>query len=169
MGQKRLSHTDAAGQIRMVDVSRKQTTVRTAVANCHVQTINDSSVPLASVGDLDPLLAARLAGVLAAKQTGTLVPLCHPLTLDQVLVDVTPAASGYDVTSTVVCTGRTGVEMEALTACAMAALSLVGSLRAIDPMASVSGLVLERKSGGRSGEWGRAVSTPSEGPRDTTT
>ena len=109
---------------------------------------------------VDPLHAARLAGIQAAKQTSNLIPLCHPLDLNQIQVDVAAAEGGFEVSSMVVTVNRTGVEMEALTACAFAALSLVTSLLDVDPSARIDELVLERKSGGKSGEWGRQVSPP---------
>ncbi len=157
MDQKRFSHVDGTGKMRMVDVSRKRATLRNAQASCVVRTQVDPWSLVAGADGVDPLHAARLAGIQAAKQTSTLIPLCHPLNLEQVLVEVTPDDSGFTVTSSVVTVNRTGVEMEALTACAFAGLSLVTSLLDRDPLASIDDVVLERKSGGKSGDWGRQV------------
>ncbi|MFI5035603.1 MAG: cyclic pyranopterin monophosphate synthase MoaC [Acidimicrobiales bacterium] len=157
MEQQRFSHVDSAGKIRMVDVSRKRPTMRVAQASCLVRTVTDAATLHASSADVDPVHGARLAGIQAAKQTANLIPLCHPLNLDQIHVDVEPVATGFAVSSTVVTVNRTGVEMEALTACAFAALSLVTSLFGLDPAARIDDLVLERKRGGKSGEWGRQV------------
>ena len=160
--QQRLSHTDAVGKMRMVDVSQKRVSLRSADASCEVRTVLSAATPLPAVDDVDPVHAARQAGVQAAKHTGTLIPLCHPLTLDQILVDVVRSATGFHVSSTVISRSRTGVEMEALVACSFAALSLLDSVRALDPTARVDELVLERKSGGKSGDWGRSVTSTSD-------
>ena len=157
MEQQRFTHVDGAGKMNMVDVSRKRPTLRNAQASCVVRTAVDLAGLEPTTSGVDPVHAARLAGIQAAKQTSTLIPLCHPLNLEKVAVDVVPGASGYAISATVVTVNRTGVEMEALTACAVAALSLVTSLRHADPRASIEDLVLERKTGGKSGEWGRQV------------
>ena len=143
----------------MVDVSTKDATRRSAHASCAVVTNAGSSSFVTSDGT-DIIHAARLAGILAAKQTAALIPLCHPLNLDDIQVDVTKSATGLDVESTVVATQHTGVEMEALTACAVTALSLVTSLLEHDRGARMDDLVLLRKTGGRSGDWGRSVAEP---------
>jgi cyclic pyranopterin phosphate synthase len=109
------------------------------------------------VNGLDVVHAARLAGIQAAKQTANLIPLCHPLNLSEIRVDILPNAVGVEVQTTVVTVHRTGVEMEALTACAFAALSVMNSLVEEDPHSRMEDLVLLRKSGGKSGEWGRSV------------
>ncbi|MGH9020204.1 MAG: cyclic pyranopterin monophosphate synthase MoaC, partial [Acidimicrobiales bacterium] len=108
------SHTDATGQARMVDVSAKDVTRRVAEASCRVHASLDVGAP-ATIGEVDQVLAARLAGINAAKQTATLIPLCHPLNLEQVRVEIARTDDGYSVTSSVVSVTRTGVEMEALT------------------------------------------------------
>jgi cyclic pyranopterin phosphate synthase len=160
MDQPRFSHVDGTGKMRMVDVSRKRATLRNAQASCVVRTAAGASLADARSDLVDPLHAARLAGIQAAKQTSNLIPLCHPLDLNQIHVDIVAAEGGFVVSSTVVTVNRTGVEMEALTACAFAALSLLTSLLAVDPDARIDELVLERKSGGKSGEWGRQVPPP---------
>ncbi|HVB70904.1 MAG TPA: cyclic pyranopterin monophosphate synthase MoaC [Acidimicrobiales bacterium] len=161
MAEKRFSHVDGSGKMRMVDVSRKRPTLRTAHASCLVRTTAFEVADQVHPDGIDPLHAARLAGIQAAKQTANLIPLCHPLDLNQVLVDVTATAEGYAVSATIVTVNRTGVEMEALTACAFCALSLVSSIKRTDPNAWIDELVIERKSGGKSGDWGREVETPS--------
>ncbi len=160
MEQERFSHVDGRGKMRMVDVSRKRATLRNAQASCVVTTVAGATALEPRANEVDPLHAARLAGIQAAKQTSNLIPLCHPLDLNQVLVDVAATERGFVVSSSVVTVNRTGVEMEALTACAFAALSLVTSLLDEDPAARIDELVLERKSGGKSGEWGRQVAPP---------
>lgn len=155
--KKAFTHVDRAGRLRMVDVSRKKTSRRTAEATCAVVTSFDvASLPPDPQG-IDALHAARLAGVQAAKATATLIPLCHPLNLDDVDVEVTPSARGLEITATVVTMHHTGVEMEALTACAVAGLSLLDALSDVDPTATMEDLGLQRKSGGRSGDWGRLI------------
>jgi cyclic pyranopterin phosphate synthase len=154
------SHVDGDGKLRMVDISEKQATRRSADARCTVLSTVGPATLEAVTSRVDVIHAARLAGIQAAKQTANLIPLCHPLNLDDIQVNVSVTARGVDVESTVVTVHHTGVEMEALTACALAALSIVTSLLAVDPLAAVEDLVLMRKSGGRSGEWGRLVGQP---------
>jgi cyclic pyranopterin monophosphate synthase len=156
MEQDRFTHLDRAGRADMVDVSAKAVTRREAVASC-VVTTSASLADVARGDGVDPVLAARLAGIHAAKSTGALIPLCHPLPLERVAVELTPVDGGYRVVATAVATARTGVEMEALAACGVAALSVVTSLLGVDPRARVDGLALDAKSGGRSGDWGRSV------------
>lgn len=157
MVKKQLSHVDSSGKLRMVDVSRKQTSRRSAQASCTVFTDADIPAPGTATHALDVLHAARIAGIQAAKQTANLIPLCHPISLDDIQVDVTKNAQGVSIQSTVVTVHHTGVEMEALTACAVAALSVVSSLLDLDPTAHIEDLVLLRKTGGKSGDWGRLV------------
>lgn len=155
------SHVDEGGKIRMVDVTDKPSTRRSAVAQCQIVTSADLSG--AATGSDAPAMihSARLAGILAAKQTAQLIPLCHPLNLDDIQVDVIDTADGVTIQSSVATIHQTGVEMEALTACAVAALSLQASLLAIDPRVRMDDLVVLRKSGGRSGDWGRETPTRS--------
>ena len=157
--KKEFSHVDHSGKIRMVDVSEKGATRRSAVASCVIRTTADlTRLPSDSDG-LEMVHSARLAGIMAAKNTAQLIPLCHPLNLDDIQVDVTTDARGVEIESSVATMHQTGVEMEALTACAVTALSLLTSLLDIDRSARMDDLVLLRKSGGRSGDWGRQVQT----------
>lgn len=153
------SHIDGTGKLRMVDVTRKRPTLRRARASCIVRTVADIGAPRPGTNGIDPLHMARLAGIQAAKQTANLIPLCHPLNLNEIHVEVTPNAHYIEISATVAAVHRTGVEMEALTACAFAALSIVSSLIEVDPNARIDDIVLQRKSGGKSGDWGRLVET----------
>jgi cyclic pyranopterin phosphate synthase len=144
----------------MVDVTNKRATKRRAFASCVVDTVADvTSLEPNSTG-VDPWHAARLAGIHAAKRTSWLIPLCHPLSLSDIHVEVTPHDGRVEISATVTALERTGVEMEALTACAVAALSVIDSLLELDPLARMDNLVLLSKSGGKSGPWGRLVDTP---------
>ena len=154
------SHLDAAGGAHMVDVSGKAVTRRVAEASCRVLLAAATVERLAELPKGDAWVVARLAGIQGAKRTGELIPLAHPLPLDQVEVELRalPAAGergGVEVRSRVVTTGRTGAEMEALTACAMAALALYDMVKAVERGAAITDLRLEAKSGGRSGDWRR--------------
>lgn len=153
------SHLDPAGGAHMVDVSGKPATRRVAAASCRVLLAADTVSRLAALPKGDAYVVARLAGIQAAKRTGELIPLAHPLALDQVEVEVEPlpegGPSGVTVRSRVVTVGRTGAEMEALTACSLAALTLYDMVKAVERGAVVTDLRLEAKSGGRSGDWRR--------------
>ncbi len=138
----------------MVDISAKEPTQRVAHASCLVVVRADA--PSRDPGS-DVILSARLSGIQAAKRTAALIPLCHPLALTSVAIEVVAHPRGYEVSSLVATRARTGVEMEALSACSFAALTLVASLVALDPYVRVEDLALRRKSGGKSGEWGRDV------------
>jgi len=151
----RLSHVDARGEARMVDVSAKPVTVREAVARGRV-TMSREAVRLVRAGALkkgDPLQVARLAGIMAAKRTSELIPLCHPLPLSHVDVSLTPRADGYDVEARARTSARTGVEMEALTAVAVAALTIYDMVKAVDRAMVIGEIRLVEKSGGRSGHY----------------
>jgi cyclic pyranopterin phosphate synthase len=140
----------------MVDVTAKPLTNRVAVARCVVRTVADAAAVLAEGADgMDLVEAARVAGMQAAKQTSSLIPLCHPIRIDRVTVDVGVHAHRIEVTATTEIVERTGVEMEALTACAFAAVTLVKAFSEVDPEASIEDLTLWHKSGGRSGDWHR--------------
>ena len=145
----------------MVDISSKRRTLRKAWAQCLVVT----DVKLAKVerrqDSLEIEHAARVAGVLAAKRTAEIIPLCHTLHLSDVNVELVERDGGVEVSSSVIANESTGVEMEALTACAFAALSLLDSLRTLDPDARIDVLVLLKIEGGKSGSWGRLVEAPS--------
>ena len=151
------SHLDGDGRLQMVDISSKEPTRRVAHASCLVITRANAHSLVSRGQGLDIILSARLAGIQAAKRTADLIPLCHPLALTNVRLDVDVHPRGYSVSSVVVTEGRTGVEMEALTACSFAALTLVTYLVASDPAVRIVDLTLLRKSGGKSGDWGREV------------
>jgi len=153
--QGSFTHLDGEGEAHMVDVSGKPVTRREAVASCRVLISAQTLVRLSSLPKGDAFAVARLAGIQAAKRTGELIPLAHPLPLDQVEVDLAPAADGVTVRSRVVVTAKTGAEMEALVACATAALALYDMIKAIERGAVVTDLRLEAKSGGRSGDYRR--------------
>ncbi len=151
------THVDGDGRVRMVDVSTKDPTTRTALASCVVRTDRDVFSLDVGTDDLGVVAAARLAGIQAAKRTSHLIPLCHPLNLSVVEVDVGPDPLGAAVRARVVTVNRTGVEMEALVACAFAALSLTAALRAAGADARFDDLAVLAKSGGKSGDWGRDI------------
>lgn len=151
----RLSHVDARGRARMVDVSAKAETTRVAVAEGTVR-INAAArraIRTRSVAKGDPLQTARLAGIQAAKRTADLIPLCHPLPLTSVDVDLKAMATGYVIRARVSTVGRTGVEMEALVAVSVAALTLYDMLKAVDRGIVIGPIQLREKRGGRSGDW----------------
>ena len=154
----RLTHVDESGAARMVDVSGKDVTARTASASGRVL-VSPAVVELlrgAGVPKGDTLAVARLAGIMGAKQTPSLIPLCHPLALSSVAVDLSVGDESVDIVARVSTTDRTGVEMEALTAVAVAALTVVDMVKAVDKGAVISEVRVETKSGGRSGDWSRA-------------
>lgn len=153
-----LTHVDEHGRANMVDVTSKPLTRRVAVARCTVSTSTDATKALARTQDgLDPVEAARFAGIQAAKQTSSLVPLCHPIRLERVAVHVKVDVHNIEVAARTEIVERTGVEMEALVACAVAGLTLVDALVGVDPGASIEHLTLWQKSGGRSGDWYRTA------------
>ena len=152
-----LSHLDERGAAHMVDVTDKGATRRTAVAAGALRT-TAQVVALISSGGLpkgDALATARVAGILAAKRTGDLIPLCHQLALTGVDVDFTIGDSDIEIIATVHSTDRTGVEMEALTAVSVAALTLYDMIKAVDRAARIDDIRVLRKDGGRSGSWAR--------------
>jgi len=162
--EREFSHISAMGKLRMVDVTSKRVTRRTAMAHCLVVTSVDIGELEARDDGIDPVLCARIAGVSAAKRTAELIPLCHTLNLNDVDVELNRRDRGIEVTATVTATQRTGVEMEALTACAFAALCIVDSLRKDDPTARIDGLEVLKKEGGKSGKWGRLVEDANKKP-----
>jgi cyclic pyranopterin phosphate synthase len=140
----------------MVDVTSKPLTRRVAVARCIVVTSADAARVLGKSSErMDIVEAARFAGMQGAKQTSSLIPLCHPIRIDRVTVDVVVSDHRIDVSAVAEIVERTGVEMEALTACAIAGLTLVKALLDVDIEASIDDLTLWHKSGGRSGDWVR--------------
>ena len=155
--RRALSHVDARGRVKMVDVGGKRVTDREAVARGSI-TMSPTALRLVRSGAVkkgDPLQAARLAGIMAAKQTAALIPLCHPLPLSSVQVDLTPIARGYAIEARVRTTAQTGVEMEALTAVAVAALTIYDMVKAVDRSMVIGDVRLMFKSGGRSGTYRR--------------
>jgi cyclic pyranopterin phosphate synthase len=155
--RRQLSHVDRRGRVKMVDVGAKPVTDRQAIARGAI-TMSATALKLIRRGEVakgDPLQAARLAGILAAKQTASLIPLCHPLPLTHVSVDLTPAKSGYAIEARVRTSAQTGVEMEALTAVAVAALTIYDMVKAVDKEMVIGEICLVEKSGGRSGRYVR--------------
>src|SRR6267142_1309369 len=151
----RLSHVDAAGRVAMVDVGDKPVTAREAVARGAI-TMSAEALRLIRRGAIakgDPLQTARLAGIMAAKRTSALIPLCHPLQLTHIGVELTPRKSGYTIESRVRTSGQTGVEMEALTAVAVAALTIYDMLKALDKTMVIGEIFIVEKKGGRSGHY----------------
>ena len=156
-GGTKLSHLDASGKARMVDVGDKPATAREARATGEI-TMSAEALRLIRDGRVakgDPLQTARLAGIMAAKQTSALIPLCHPLVLTHVSVELTPTRRGYRIESRVRTTGQTGVEMEALTAVSVAALTIYDMVKAVDKAMVISNISVLEKSGGRSGHYRR--------------
>ena len=154
----KLTHIDETGRARMVDVSAKAVTVREALAEGRVR-MAPATLALALSGDAkkgDVRAVAEIAGVMAAKKTSDLIPLCHPLALSKVEVRVEPAEDGLSVTARVRTTGQTGVEMEALTAVSVACLTVYDMLKAADKAMTIDAVRLMEKSGGASGDWTRA-------------
>jgi cyclic pyranopterin phosphate synthase len=152
-----LTHIDATGAARMVDVSDKPATVRDATAACHV-TMRPDTLALVTAGTAkkgDVLATARIAGIMAAKRTSDLIPLCHPLAIASVGIELTPDETlpGIRITASVRTTGPTGVEMEALTAASVAALTIYDMLKAADRAMRIEALRVVAKSGGKSGDF----------------
>src|SRR6266540_1699883 len=156
-GEPRLTHLDERGAARMVDVSAKPESERVAVAGCRVL-LAPATLELLAAGGLkkgDALAVARVAGIMGAKRTPDLVPLCHPLPITGVTVDFALSGDSVAIEATVATTGQTGVEMEALTAVTVAGLTLHDMIKAVDPAAVLSDVRLERKEGGKTGTWTR--------------
>ena len=151
--KRQLTHIGQRGEARMVDVGDKAATERVAVAEGHVR-MKAATLALVRKGNAkkgDVLGAARLAGIMAAKRTHELIPLCHPLALSKVVVDVTPGKSGVTVRATVKVTGKTGVEMEALTAVSVACLTIYDMVKAVERGMKIEDIRLIEKRGGKSG------------------
>jgi len=163
---ERLTHVDESGAARMVDVSGKDVTVRTATASGRVL-VSPAVVALLRGGGVpkgDALAVARIAGIQAAKRTPDLVPLCHPIAIHGVEVDLQVTDDAVLVSATVRTADRTGVEMEALTCVAVAGLTVIDMVKAVDRAATISDVRVEAKSGGRSGEWRRTPASPESSP-----
>ena len=157
MSEKKLTHLGADGQSHMVDVSDRDVTVRTAQASGHVSLsaevitmLRDKTVPKGDV-----LATARIAGIMGAKRTPDLIPLCHPIALHSVTVECEIDGAGVAIIAKVKTADRTGVEMEALTAVSVAALTIIDMVTAVDPSAAISHVQVDSKDGGRNGSWKR--------------
>lgn len=152
-----LTHVDAGGAARMVDVTGKEPTARVAVATGTVRTTAEVVALLRRDGlpKGDALATARIAGIMGAKRTPDLIPLCHPIALSGVAVELVLRDTDVDIRATVRTTDRTGVEMEALTAVAVAGLTLHDMVKAMDPAAQLDAVRVERKDGGKTGSWTR--------------
>ena len=156
-GTPRLTHVDESGAARMVDVSGKEITARVATASGRVLVspeviglLRGEGVPMG-----DALAVARIAGIMGAKKTPDLIPLCHPLAISGVKVELSVADDAVEIHASVKTTDRTGVEMEALTAVSVAALTVIDMVKAVDKGATITDVRVETKSGGKSGEWRR--------------
>jgi cyclic pyranopterin monophosphate synthase len=153
--RRALTHVDARGRVKMVDVGDKPVTAREAIARGSIAMSREAR-RLVRAGTLkkgDPLQAARVAGIMGAKQTAALIPLCHPLPISNVQVELTPTATGYDIEATVRTNAQTGVEMEALTAVAVASLTVYDMVKAVDRSMVIGDIRLVYKSGGKSGTY----------------
>jgi cyclic pyranopterin phosphate synthase len=154
---KKLTHIDKEGRVAMVDTSGKAQTVRRAIASARVR-MSPATVAAVRAGTTpkgDPLETARLAGIMAAKRTAELIPLCHPLPLTHIDVDATLEESGVYLLATVQTAAQTGVEMEALTAVSVAALTVYDMCKAVDKAMTITDVQLELKTGGKSGKYER--------------
>jgi cyclic pyranopterin phosphate synthase len=152
---KKLSHYDSAGSARMVDVSAKRETRRTARAHAFVRITSEVLKKLPQNPKGNPLEIARIAGIAAAKRTSDLIPLCHPLMLTHADVEVTLEKKGVRIVASAATTGQTGVEMEALTAAGVAALTVYDMTKALDKAIEIQDLYLLEKTGGKSGDFRR--------------
>jgi len=150
-----LSHVNDRGEARMVDVAEREVTVRTAVATGVVRTQAADAISAGRVAKGDVLATARIAGIMAAKRTPELIPMCHPIAIHGITVDLTVDEMTVRITATVRTADRTGVEMEALTAVSVAALTIVDMTKSLDPAATITDIRVQTKSGGRSGDWTR--------------
>ena len=156
-GPAKFSHLSDDGAARMVDVGEKPVTAREAIARGSITMSAEalSQIRTGAVKKGDPLQAARLAGIMAAKKTSELIPLCHPLPIAGVQVELTPTPRGYDIEARVRTTAQTGVEMEALTAVAVAALTVYDMIKAVDKSMVIGDIRLMKKTGGKSGDYTR--------------
>ncbi len=162
MAEGKLTHVDGSGAARMVDVSARPATPRRAVAAAvvHVGTAVAEAIEAHSVAKGPVFETARLAGIQAAKQTGNLIPLCHPLALEHVSVDLELCGEEVHIRAEAALTGKTGVEMEALTAASVAALTVYDMCKAISKAMEIRSVRLIEKTGGKSGAWRRAKEQP---------
>lgn len=157
MSQEKLTHLNAKGEARMVDVSTREVTVRTATASGKVlvnsETLKQIGDGLSPKGDV--LATARIAGIQGAKRTSELIPLCHPIAIHKVELNLKLVTDGVEIESIVKTSDRTGVEMEALTAVAVASLTLIDMIKSQDPLAQIKNIQVDSKSGGKNGDWQR--------------
>ena len=157
MSNSELSHINNKGEAHMVDVSSKEESVRIAIASGKVK-MSDEVLKAISEGQNpkgDVLATARVAGIMGAKKTSELIPLCHPIAIHKVEIDLKVENDGVAILATVKTSDRTGVEMEALTAVSVTGLTLIDMVKAIDPRAALTNVQVESKSGGKSGDWKR--------------
>jgi len=154
---RKLSHYDARGEARMVDVSSKPKTVREAEASAFVALSPEVLRALPSNPKGNPLEVARLAGIMAAKRTGELIPMCHPIVLSHIAVTLHVCENGVSIATKVKTRAETGVEMEALVAASVAALTVYDMCKALDKGIQIREVMLQRKSGGKSGEYRRGA------------
>lgn len=158
MTADKLTHLDDEGHARMVDVTEKSVAVRQATATARVR-MEESTIRLLRDGQLpkgDALAVARVAGIMAAKRTHELIPLCHPIAIHGVEVELMITDQSVDISATVRTADRTGVEMEALTAASVSALTMIDMIKGVDRFAFIDALQVESKEGGRSGTWTRS-------------
>jgi cyclic pyranopterin phosphate synthase len=152
-----LTHLNTAGEANMVDVTGREITVRIADASAKVN-LSSSVVSLLRDGTTpkgDVLSTARLAGIMAAKKTSELIPLAHPIAINSITINLSISDTGVAINSQVITSDRTGVEMEALTAASVAALTIIDMVKALDPNASITEVQIDSKSGGKNGDWKR--------------
>lgn len=157
MNLDRLSHINEKGEANMVDVSSREETIRIAVASGKV-TLSKEVLAAIANGQTpkgDVIATARIAGIMGAKKASELIPLCHPIAIHKVELDLEIQSDGVAISATVKTSDRTGVEMEALTAVSVAGLTLIDMIKALDPYASIVNVQVESKSGGRNGDWVR--------------
>jgi len=157
MTSENLSHINEKGEANMVDTSGKEATVRIATASGKVTMKADVLNAIASgqTPKGDVLASARIAGIMGAKKTSELIPLCHPIALNKVEIELKIESDGVAILATAKTTDRTGVEMEALTAVSVTGLTLIDMIKAMDPHAAIRDVQVETKSGGKSGDWRR--------------
>ena len=153
-----LTHLNSQGQANMVDVTGREVTVRTAHTSAKVnlsaqvvELLRDGTTPKGDV-----LSTARIAGIMAAKKTSDLIPLCHPIAINKISIDLQIINSGVAISAEVITSDRTGVEMEALTAVSVAGLTIIDMVKALDPHAAITDIRVDSKSGGKNGDWKRA-------------
>jgi len=153
-----LTHLNTAGEANMVDVTGREISVRIANTSARVN-LSSQVVSLLRDGTTpkgDVLSTARIAGIMAAKKTSDLIPLCHPIAINSINIDLSITDTGVALSAQVITSDRTGVEMEALTAVSVAALTIIDMVKALDPAASITDIQIDSKSGGKNGDWNRA-------------